>query len=136
MFAAGLGSAKFILIIRVYRNPVRTSQETRYFTATKPNWLMLFRGTVAVYCENQMEHTNTLYGQNAEFLDVKAGGTGFAMWEFLPGVSQEIRVVFLILIKIKLESVKGGKLLQLFCDMKSNSDLKSKSKKAMSISSS
>jgi hypothetical protein len=27
---------------------------------------MLFRETVAVYCENHMEHTNTLRGQNAE----------------------------------------------------------------------
>jgi hypothetical protein len=36
---------------------------------------MLFRETVAVYCENHTEHINTLCGQNAEFLDVKAGGT-------------------------------------------------------------
>jgi hypothetical protein len=35
---------------------------------------MLFRGTVAVYCENHTEHTNALCGQNAEFWDVKAGG--------------------------------------------------------------
>jgi hypothetical protein len=36
---------------------------------------MLFRETVAVYCENHMEHTNTLCGQNAGFLCVMAGGT-------------------------------------------------------------
>jgi hypothetical protein len=36
---------------------------------------MLFRETVAVYCENHTEHTNTLCGQNAEFLNVKPGGT-------------------------------------------------------------
>jgi hypothetical protein len=35
---------------------------------------MLFRETVAVYCENHMEHTDTLCGQNAEFWYVKAGG--------------------------------------------------------------
>jgi hypothetical protein len=29
---------------------------------------MLFRETVAVYCENHTEHTNTLCGQNAEFM--------------------------------------------------------------------
>jgi hypothetical protein len=29
---------------------------------------MLFRETIAIYCENQMKHTNTLYGQNAELL--------------------------------------------------------------------
>jgi hypothetical protein len=28
---------------------------------------MLFGETVAVYCENHMEHTDTLCGQNAEF---------------------------------------------------------------------
>jgi hypothetical protein len=36
-------------------------------TATKPNRLMLFRETVAVYCENHTEHTDALCGQNAEF---------------------------------------------------------------------
>jgi hypothetical protein len=36
---------------------------------------MLFRETVDVYCENHMEHTNALWGQNAEFWYVKAGGT-------------------------------------------------------------
>jgi hypothetical protein len=35
---------------------------------------MLFGETVAVYCENHMEHTDTLCGQNAEFQCVKAGG--------------------------------------------------------------
>jgi hypothetical protein len=35
---------------------------------------MLYRETVAVYCENHMKHTNTLRGQNAEFWYVKVGG--------------------------------------------------------------
>jgi hypothetical protein len=30
-------------------DPIRTSQETYYISATKPNRLMLFRETVAVY---------------------------------------------------------------------------------------
>jgi hypothetical protein len=55
-------------------NSVRTSQETYYVSATKPNRLMLFRETVAVYCENHMEHTDTLCGQNAESY-YEAGGT-------------------------------------------------------------
>jgi hypothetical protein len=38
-----------------------------YVTTTKPNRLMLFRETVAVYCENHTEHINTLCGQNTEF---------------------------------------------------------------------
>jgi hypothetical protein len=36
---------------------------------------MLFREIFAVYCENHMEHTYALCGQNAEFQYVKAGGT-------------------------------------------------------------
>jgi hypothetical protein len=32
---------------------------------------MLFRETVAVYCENHTEHTDTLYGQNTEFSVLK-----------------------------------------------------------------
>jgi hypothetical protein len=42
----------------IYKNSFRTSQETHHVTATKPNRLMLFRETVAVYCENHMEHTD------------------------------------------------------------------------------
>jgi hypothetical protein len=44
-----------------------SSQETHYVSATKPNRLILFGETVAVYCENHTEHTDTLCGQNAEF---------------------------------------------------------------------
>jgi hypothetical protein len=36
---------------------------------------MLLRETVAVYCENHMEYTDTLRGQNAEFLNVEGDGT-------------------------------------------------------------
>jgi hypothetical protein len=32
----------------IYTNAVRTSQETHHVTATKPNWLTLFRETVDV----------------------------------------------------------------------------------------
>jgi hypothetical protein len=56
----------------IYINSVRTSQETHYVPATKPNRLMLFRETVAVYCENHTEHTDTLRGQNAEFYCVQS----------------------------------------------------------------
>jgi hypothetical protein len=50
------------------KDSARTSQETHYASTTKPNLLMLFRETVAVYCENHTEHTNTLCGQNAVFV--------------------------------------------------------------------
>jgi hypothetical protein len=57
----------------VYKHLVHASQATHYVSATKPDRLMLFVETVAVYCENHTEHTSTPCGQNAEY--VKAGGT-------------------------------------------------------------
>jgi hypothetical protein len=38
------------------------SQETHNVSATKPNRLMLFRETEAVYRESHVEHTDTLCG--------------------------------------------------------------------------
>jgi hypothetical protein len=49
----------------IQKKSVRTSQETHYFSATKRNRLMMFRETVAVYCENHTEHTNTFWEQDA-----------------------------------------------------------------------
>jgi hypothetical protein len=40
-----------------------------YVSATKPNRLMLFRETVAVYCENHTEHTDTLW---AEYIAIQS----------------------------------------------------------------
>jgi hypothetical protein len=53
---------------------------TLQVSATKPNRLMLFGETVAVYCENHTEHTDTLCGQNAEYYNVKAGATYSNHW--------------------------------------------------------
>jgi predicted Zn-dependent protease with MMP-like domain len=53
----------------ILTNSVRTSQETHYVTATKPNRLMLFRETVAVYCENHTEHITTLC---AEYIAIQS----------------------------------------------------------------
>jgi hypothetical protein len=76
-FAVGKERVKTLEWLEAIRllNSVRTSQETRHVSATKPNRLMLFRETVAVFCENQTEHTDTLCGQNAQFNNVIAGGT-------------------------------------------------------------
>jgi thioredoxin-related protein len=48
---------EFLLI---YKNSVRTSQETQYVSATELNRLMLFGETVAVYCEDHTKHTDTV----------------------------------------------------------------------------
>jgi hypothetical protein len=70
------------LRIQDYRNKLRQYLEFgSYLTgntlvsATKPNWLMLLRETADVYCENHMEHTDTLCRQNAEILTLTVGGT-------------------------------------------------------------
>jgi hypothetical protein len=52
----------------LYMNSVCTSQETHYVSTTNPIRLMLFGETVAVYCENHAEHTDTLCGENVEFV--------------------------------------------------------------------
>jgi hypothetical protein len=57
--------------IILYKKSVGTSQETHYVSATKTKRLMLFKETVAVYCENYTEHINTLCWQNAEFSVLK-----------------------------------------------------------------
>jgi hypothetical protein len=57
------------------QSSVRTSQETHYVSATKPNRLILFKEIIAVYCENHTEHINTLCGQNAEFSYYLTGNT-------------------------------------------------------------
>jgi hypothetical protein len=41
---------------------------------------MLFGETVAVYCDNRTEHTDTLCGQNGEFWCVKVCGIYSNHW--------------------------------------------------------
>jgi hypothetical protein len=54
-----------------YKDAVRTSQETHYFSITKTHRLVLFREVIAAYCENHMEHINTLCEQNVETLYIR-----------------------------------------------------------------
>jgi hypothetical protein len=51
------------------------SECSPYVFPTEPNRLMLFGESVADYCENHTEHTDSLRGQNAEFEYVKADGS-------------------------------------------------------------
>jgi hypothetical protein len=52
-----------------------TCQDTHYISITKTYWVLLFREVIIVYYENLMKHINTVFGQNAEFFNVKAYGT-------------------------------------------------------------
>jgi hypothetical protein len=58
----------------IFKNSVRTAKKTLLFTITKINWLISFKEIIAVYSENHMKIINTLCGQDAELLVVKAGG--------------------------------------------------------------
>jgi hypothetical protein len=65
VFLRGIWTELFKAFTILYKDSVRTSQETHYVSTTKTNRLMLFGETVAVYCENHTEHTDTLCGHNA-----------------------------------------------------------------------
>jgi hypothetical protein len=45
----------------IYKNPVRTSRETHYVSATKPSRLMLFRETFARTIQNTQIHFQIIY---------------------------------------------------------------------------
>jgi hypothetical protein len=47
-----------------YVNSVRTSQETHYVSTTKPNRLMLFGETFAVYCKDHTRSHHNEYTRN------------------------------------------------------------------------
>jgi hypothetical protein len=44
---------------------VQQDAKIQLYSITKPNRLMLLREIIAVYCENYMEHADTLCGENA-----------------------------------------------------------------------
>jgi hypothetical protein len=71
---ATINPLKLKLIFTVFKHSVFTSKKTKPITITKISWLMLFKEIIAVYSENHMEPINTLCGQIAELLIVKAGG--------------------------------------------------------------
>jgi hypothetical protein len=69
-----MGVVRFSEISLSYRTTQHHIPEEyswNYISITKPNWLMLFREIIAVYCENYTEHINTPCGQNAETLYVR-----------------------------------------------------------------
>jgi hypothetical protein len=57
-----------------YKLNPNITENRRCASITKTNRLMLFRDTIAVYCENHTEHINTFCGKNSEILDVEIRG--------------------------------------------------------------
>jgi hypothetical protein len=73
-----------------YKDPVRTSQET-HCLRYEAQPVKLFRGTVAVYCENHTEHINALCGDRTQnSCSVKAAGTHSYQRVWLVLVQEEI----------------------------------------------
>jgi hypothetical protein len=56
---------------------VRSSHETHYVYATNLNRLLLFTKTVAVYCENYMEHTDILCWYQCALINSTHGPSTF-----------------------------------------------------------
>jgi hypothetical protein len=54
----GMILIEHIIYIQIFGHSIRTSQESHYINVTDTNQLMMFRETIAVYCENHTEHTN------------------------------------------------------------------------------
>jgi len=52
-------------------------------SAPKTNHLMLYREIIAVCSQIRTKHTNTLCGQNIEFLNVALGGTYNDHWRYI-----------------------------------------------------
>jgi hypothetical protein len=66
---------KLILVLIIFKLSLHTSKKTQPIAITMTNQLMLFRKIIAVYSENCMKLTNTLCGQDTEWMIFKAGGT-------------------------------------------------------------
>jgi hypothetical protein len=62
------GAPSLTLFVQlIFKNPVRTSQETNSVSITTNNRLRFFREIITVYSDNHKKNTNTLCGLNAEF---------------------------------------------------------------------
>ena len=59
----------------IYKDTVRTAQKTLSALVIKTDKLLLYREIMAVCSQIHTKHTNTLCGQNAEFLNVNSVGT-------------------------------------------------------------
>ena len=57
--------------LAVYKDPVRTAQQTHSVSVIKTSQLMLYREIIAVCSQIHTKHINTLCGQNVELLNVK-----------------------------------------------------------------
>ena len=55
----------------IHQDLARNSQRTQPMSAKKADRLMLFSGTVGIYCENHIEHTNTKCDKMSTFITVQ-----------------------------------------------------------------
>jgi len=65
----------------MFKYSFRTAQKTLFVSVIKKKiHLVLYRKIIADCSEMHTKHINTLCGQNAEFLNVKPGGTCRNHW--------------------------------------------------------
>jgi len=58
----------------IYKDPVRTAQQTHTVSVIKTSQLILYREIIAVCSQVHTKPINTLGGQNVELMNVKVGG--------------------------------------------------------------
>ena len=63
--------------LAVYKDPVRTAQQTHSVSVIKTSQLMLYREIIVVCSQIHTKHTNTLCGRNVEFLMLNLGIKNF-----------------------------------------------------------
>jgi hypothetical protein len=51
----------------LFKNPVRTSKRTPYFTITKINWLTLFKEVIDVYTGKHLKSINTKFSVAVQY---------------------------------------------------------------------
>jgi hypothetical protein len=68
-------SSNFILLVSEYIKQLFHNHDTNLLVPWKETLEITVLRKESVCCENHTEHTDTLYGQDAEFWYVRASGT-------------------------------------------------------------
>jgi hypothetical protein len=94
---------------RSFRNALKNSDPNSQCThcVVSINRLMQYWETIALYYKTDMRHINTLRGQNAEFLKVKAGGTHTLT--IVLEIIKDVFIVFVLLSQNRLTSRLNSK---------------------------
>jgi hypothetical protein len=76
------------ITVSTFKDSVRTAQKTHSVSVIKTNQLTLYRVGIAVCCEIHTKQTNTLCGQNVEFVNISPCGTYSDDWHLKRVISK------------------------------------------------